>query len=301
MTQRDPDRRIADYPQLIAEIDSLTPSVIKQNPPPRRPSALQATQLIRSDPTPEQLATHTVDRRPTRARLVDRRKFLLALGGGTVTASALALGAWSFWSARGPKQSRTLVPTGLGLNLFDGMSLSGWRTQSGGWTVRRNSEGGRVLAGTSGRSKHALLKQVGKQKTGLTQFSLSVVVQLHGATAAEIEFGADDLGDDNERLVVRLEKLSASVGRRASDSSTFVRLSDLKALPRAGSDPHTLAVQRQPDSWWVLLDDQLIGTVPLRTGQHEAPWFALVAEEGEVWFSDITLQELALPQPHGES
>jgi serine/threonine protein kinase len=301
MTERDPARRVGDYSQLIAQIDALTPSDLKRDSPPRRSSPLQATQLIRSDPTPEPLAIRTVDWQPTRSRFADRRKFLIALGGGTVTASALALGAWSLWSARSQKPSRTLVPTGLGLNLFDGMSLSGWRTQSGAWTVRRNAEGGRVLSGTSGRSKHTLVKQVGKQKTGLTQFSLSVVVQLHGATAAEIEFGADDLGDDNERLVARLEKLSASVGRRASDSSTFVRLSDLKALPQAGSDPHTLAVQRQPDSWWVLLDDQLIGTVPIRTGQHEAPWFALVAEEGEVWFSDITVQELALPQPRSDA
>ena len=197
--------------------------------------------------------------------------------------------------------SPTLVPTGLGLSLFDGLSLSGWRTQSGGWTVRRNSEGGRVLSGTSGRTSHVLLKQVGNKKTALRQFSLSVVVQLHGATAAEIEFGASEVDQDGERLVARLEKLSGSVGRRATDSGTFVRLSDLKALSRAASDPHTLTVQRQPGFWWVLLDESPIGSVPIQAGQREAPSFALVAEEGEVWFSDITLQELALPQPHSDS
>jgi serine/threonine protein kinase len=300
MTERDPNRRIADYPQLIAKIDSLAPSDAKQSPPPRRSSVLQTTQLIRSDPTPEQLALRTVDWQPTRSRFANRRKFLLALGGGTLAASAIAVGAWSLWSGRQPP-APTLVPTGLGLSLFDGMSLSGWRTQSGGWRVQRNAEGGRVLSGTSGRTRHALLKQIGNKKMALTQFSLTVVVQLHGATAAEIEFGADDLDNDGERMVARLEKLSGSIGRRARDSATFVRLSDLKTLPHAGSDPHTLTVQRQPGFWWVLLDEKPIGRVPIRTGQREAPSFALVAEEGEVWFSDVTVQELAPPQAESRS
>jgi len=184
----------------------------------------------------------------------------------------------------------------MGVNLFDGLSLSGWQTQSGAWTVRRNSEGGRVLSGTSGRTRHAIVKRVANKRMELTQFSLAVVIQLHGASAAEIEFGADNVSIDGERLVARLEKLSGSIGRRASDSSPFVRLSDLKAMPRAATEPHTLTVQRQPQSWWVSLDDDRIGTVPARAGQHDAPSFTLVAEEGEVWFSDITLQELAPPQ-----
>ncbi len=302
MTDRDPARRIADYSQLISQIDSLSLADSPRAPPPRPSSALAATQLFRTDPTPGQTAIGTVDLRPPRPRLAGRRKFLMALGGGTIAASALAAGAWSLWSSRSHKLSPTLVPTGLGLSLFDGLSLSGWRTQSGGWTVRRNSEGGRVLSGTSGRTSHVLLKQVGNKKTALRQFSLSVVVQLHGATAAEIEFGASEVDQDGERLVARLEKLSGSVGRRATDSGTFVRLSDLESpLDRAASDPHTLTVQRQPGFWWVLLDESPIGSVPIQAGQRRPPSFALVAEEGEVWFSDITLQELALPQPHSDS
>ena len=186
------------------------------------------------------------------------------------------------------------------MNLFDGISLSGWRTQSGGWAVKRNGEGGRVLSGTSGRSRHALVKQIGSKRSPLTKFSLSVVIQLHGATAAEIEFGADEV-DDGDRLVARLEKLSGSIGHRANDSAKFVRITDLKPLDHTGGDPHTLTVQRQPGAWWVLLDESPVGSVPIPEGKQDSPWVTLVAEEGEVWFSDITLQELALPQPRGES
>jgi serine/threonine protein kinase len=302
MTIRNPAGRIGDYSELIAQIDSL-----KLDDSPRAPrpgsSAFAVTQVIRTDATPEQAGIRTVplrSPRPPRPPSVGRRRFVFTLAGGTVAAVAAAGGAWSLFSAHRPSSGPPLVPTGLGLNLFDGISLSGWRTQSGAWAVKRNGEGGRVLSGTSGRSRHALVKQIGGKKSPLTKFSLSVVIQLHGATAAEIEFGADEV-DDGDRLVARLEKLSACIGHRANDFAKFVRISDLKPLDHTGSDPHTLTVQRQPNAWWVLLDESPVGSVPIPEGKHDSPWVTLAAEEGEVWFSDITLQELALPQRGSDS
>jgi eukaryotic-like serine/threonine-protein kinase len=302
MTVRDPAGRIGDYSELISRIDSLK---LDDSPRPARPgsSAFAATQVIRTDATPEHATIRTVplrSPRPPRPPSPGRRKFLLTLGGGTAVAAVAAGGAWSLLSSRPRPSTPPLVPTGLGLNLFDGISLSGWRTQSGGWTVKRNAEGGRVLSGTSGRSGHALVKQIGSKKSPLTKFSLSVVIQLHGATAAEIEFGADEV-DDGDRFVARLEKLSGSIGHRATNFAKFVRISDLKPLDHAGSEPHTLTVQRQPGAWWVLLDESPVGSVPIPEGKHDSPWVTLVAEEGEVWFSDITLQELALPQRGSDS
>jgi len=140
---------------------------------------------------------------------------------------------------------------------------------------------------------------VGTKKTPLGQFSLQVIIQLHTATAAEIEFGANNVDADGERLVARLERLSASLGHRANDSATFIRLSELKALPDSGGIQHTLTVERQPDLWWLLLDDHPVGTAPLRAEEQNAPWISLNVEDGEAWFSDITLQELAPPQAQG--
>ena len=301
MTERDPARRVADYSQLIAQIDALKSAAPIPKLAPRPSSVLATTQLISSDPTPGHLAFPATAGQPARPRSFGRRKFLLALGGGSVAAAAIAAGAWSLRSSRDGKQSRPLVPTGLGLNLFDGMSLNGWRTHSGSWRVTRNSEGGRVLAGSSGTSRHTLINQVGKTKTTMTYFRLSTVIQLNKAKAAAIEFGIDrSLGEDGERCVAQLTDKGASAGRRADNFAPYVPLTDVKPLPHGPADPYTLIVERQPDSWWVLLDEIPVGSLPL-SGKQEDPAFLLRADGGEAWFSDITAQELAPPQKDSPS
>jgi hypothetical protein len=298
MTERDPARRIASYAELMSHIDALKLADVAVAALPRKSSAFATTQIIQSDPTPERAAIPTLGLRPPRPKPASRRRFLAAVGGG-ICAAAVGAGVWSFWPGRGQKRVTELVPTGLGVNLFDGLTLTGWRAQSGAWAVKRNEEGGRILSGTSGRILHPIFKQVAKEKVGLVDFSLAAVIQLHGASAAEIEFGSDVLGfelaEDQPRFVARLEKSSASLGRRTGATRPFIRMSDLSAFTSSGSEPHTLTVQHQPGYWLVLVDDRRVGTIPIPNGQRAAPWFSLVAEEGEAWFSDVTLQELALP------
>jgi hypothetical protein len=304
MTERDPARRVGSYADLMARIDALKLAEVTAAPVARPSSAFATTQIIRSDPTPEQAAIRTIDLRPSQPKSTSRRGFLAVLTGGGL-AAAVGVAAWRFWPVHGLKPIVEFVPAGLGLNLFDGLTLSGWQTKSGAWAVRRNDEGGRVLSGTSGRIMHPIYKQTGQEKVALTNFSVAAVIQLHGASAAEIEFGDDKLGfefgDEQPRLVARLEKSSASLGRRAAATRPFIRTSDLTAFTSSGSEPHTLTVQHQPDYWLVLVDDQRVGTIPIAKGQRAAPRVTLVAEEGEAWFSDIILQELAPPVASSES
>lgn len=217
MTERDPARRVANYAELIARIDELKLADATVDTLPRRSSAFATTQLIRSDPTPERAAIPTLGLRPPQPRRLGLRRSLIALGGGML-AVIVGIGAWTLWPSHG-QAPPLLVPTGLGVNLFDGLSLSGWRTQSGIWSVRRNEEKGRVLSGTSGRTLHSMVKQVKKERVGLVHFSLSVVIQLHGASAAEIEFGGDplafDMASDRPRLVARLNQVRSLGGATA--------------------------------------------------------------------------------------
>jgi hypothetical protein len=164
--------------------------------------------------------------------------------------------------------------------------------------VKRNTEGGRILSGTSGTIGHALSNKVDKKRVPLTRFRLSVVVQLHEATAAEIEFGQDNTVDDGARYVAQLSKRGVGIGRRAGDASRIVIDGPLVPLDHGSAEPYTLAVECQPDSWWVLLDEKPVASAPILP-EPTASRFALGAEEGEAWFSDIMVQALGAAQSDG--
>jgi hypothetical protein len=161
--------------------------------------------------------------------------------------------------------------------------------------VKRNTEGGRVLSGTSGSMSHVLANEVAKKKNALTLFRLSVVVQLHGAKSAEIEFARHSSFDDGPRYVAQLSEKGVGIGRRADDSNRFQLESPLLPLDHGPGEPYTLAVERQPNSWWVLLDEKPVGSLPVGS-EPTASGFSLRAEEGEVWFSDVIVQALGISQ-----
>ncbi len=328
MTRRNPNDRVRGYSELLQRIDSLIASVPKPSGAPPNWSAHAATQIISIDPTPAALATQAVraqtaalappQSQPTPAvahatepsgwhpsakassprRLRRSRPVLALLIGVVVVASTAAAGIWRFWpsGARSNKSARPLVPVGVGKNLFDGLSLTGWRAQQGSWTVKRNTEGGRVLGGTSGVISHALQNTIGKSRRPIGHYRLSVVVQLHGAKAAEIQFGRDTSIEDEPRCVVRLSQQGVELGRRERDLGPFVSQSPLIRLERGTGETYTLSVERQADSWRALLDEKPIGSLPILP-EPTIPTFNLVAEDGEVWFSDIMLQGLGIPEP----
>jgi eukaryotic-like serine/threonine-protein kinase len=289
MTRRNPDDRIGDYAELLQRIDALLARAGKATLSVPATSATAPTQIISVDPTPAELVTYPVPQ-SNATSMLPRRRFVALLAGGLTVMAGAGLAIW-FWPISGKKPPRPLVPVGLGRNLFDGRSLNDWHTRGGGWMVKRNTEGGRVLSGDSGSSEHALDDQVDKKRTALKLFRLSVVVQLHGATAAEIEFGRESAFEDGSRYVARLSKEGAAVGHRANDSGRFLPDSAVLPLEHGPSDPFTLAVERQPDSWRVLLDESSVGSVPVRP-EPTVSSFSLRAENGEAWFSDIIVQGL---------
>ncbi|HEV3299316.1 MAG TPA: serine/threonine-protein kinase [Planctomycetaceae bacterium] len=303
MTRRSPVDRIGDYPELLQRIDRLLASAPLPSAALAKSAATAPTQIISVDPTPAELVRHPPPPlptllRPTPPRLWSRRRFLGVLTGGTAIAAGVGIGLWRLWPSRAPKSSRTLVAVGLGQHLFDGLTLSGWHAHSGAWTVKRNTEGGRVLSGTSGSIIHTLTNQVNKKRTALTHFRLSVVVQLHQAKAAEIEFGRDNSLDDGPRYVAQLSKEGVGIGLRASDASRCVIDSPLLPLDHGHAEQYTLGVERQPQSWWLFLDEKPVGFVPVQP-EPTASAFSLCAVEGEAWFSDVIVQSLGASQSEG--
>jgi eukaryotic-like serine/threonine-protein kinase len=299
MTRRLPAERIGDYPELLQRIDALLALHPKSSSMPLKASATAPTQILSIDPTPAQFTRHQPSplptpvptRLPTPTGRPGRRRFLGLIAGGTVLTAGAAVGLWQLWPTHGSKPSRTLVPVGLGQHLFDGLSLNGWHAHSGAWTVKRNTEGGRVLSGTSGSISHVLANEVAKKKNALTLFRLSVVVQLHGAKSAEIEFGRENSFDDGPRYVAQFSEAGVGIGRRTGDSSRFQLASPLLPLDHGPGEPYTLGIEHQPNSWWVLLDEKPVGSLPVPS-EPTASSFSLRAEDGEAWFSDVMVQAL---------
>jgi serine/threonine protein kinase len=298
MTRRNPDDRIGTYAELLQGIDALVASAPKPTTVLANSSATAPTQIISVDPTPAELARHSVVPPPSSPPRFARRRFLGLLAGGSVAATGAAVGLWRFWPNHKSPPTRRLVPLGLGQHLFDGLTLTGWRAHSGAWAVKRNTEGGRILSGTSGSISHALANQVAKKRTALTHFRVSFVVQLHNATAAEIEFGRDNSLDDGPRYVAQLLKKGVGIGHRANTGSPFVIESAILPLTHGPTEAYTLAVERQPDSWWVLLDEEPVGFVPVLPEPTVAA-FSLCVQGGEAWFSDVILQALGAAQSDG--
>jgi serine/threonine protein kinase len=305
MTRRNPTERVGNYAELLQRIDALVASAPKPSSPLAQWSPTAATQIISVDPTPAQVTRQphrpeppAPGPQPPRSRWPGRltqRRTLAIIPGGIVAAAGAGFGLSRFWPTRSEKPTSSLVPVGLGQHLFDGLTLTDWRAHSGAWRVSRNTEGGRILSGTSGIIYHALVNQSAKKRMALPRFRLSVVVQLHGATSAEIEFGRELSLDDGPRYVAQLSANAVCICRRANESARCTIESPLLPLDRGSAEQYTLIVERQPDVWRVLLDDRLVGTVPV-SSEPTAATFSLRAEEGEAWFSDMIIQSLGEPQ-----
>jgi len=194
--------------------------------------------------------------------------------------------------------TRPLVSSGFQIALFDGQSLAGWKTLSGAWHPARNDEGSPVLAGSDGVAERVLPESFFEATTKPTSSNrvrphrLTVFVELHEATAAEIHFG---IAPSGERQVVRLSNDESSFGKKASDQTAMHRNSDAVPLARKSAQ-HDVQIERQPSDWWVLVDGRVVGAIAAR--DDELPEVRLLAEGGPAWFSDITVEELgARPSP----
>ncbi len=298
MTQRDPSRRLGSYAELLAEIDRRAPPIAKAAFG-RAERAIAPTTIIRSDPTPEELS-RTMIPPPQARRKISRRGFIWIAGGVTGAAGLAAAAAWRIRGEQTARPRRTLVPAGGELNLFTGLSLAGWRAQSGAWVVKKNEEGGNVLSGSDGVISHDILEHTQFKSAPLRNIRVVVIVQLRDARAAGLEFAIDtSTRRSGQRYVVQIAAEGASFGRRTDDEGPFLPEAPPRRLTRRATDPYVLVIERQPGSWWLFLDDSQLGVLPAQS-RPEAPEIRLRAEGGEAYFSDITLQPLDAPAQAGE-
>ena len=274
MLARDPNQRIGGYAELLTQIDAL----------PVVTAADSATLAWRSA---------TLNTVPSISKSSHRGRWIAA-GIATLAASAVGMVVYALgYFSGGPGTELASVQSSLanahwGAALFDGKSLKGWVTQHGSWNVVQDDEGSPVVAGTDGEILHPLLKAVEGKPTAIPNYRLLVTVRLHEASAVEMQFNVNPIG---QRHALRLTLDRIAVGRRAGGRVPLEPLAPAKPFEIGADRLHELKLERQAAEWRVFVDDVLAGTVPLAR-QRELPEFRLVAEGGPAWFADMTVEEL---------
>lgn len=129
----------------------------------------------------------------------------------------------------------------------------------------------------------------------LLHFAISLAARLHQANAVEVHFGLLlESSDNGPRLALRLEKETAWLAARSADRGTSEpRTTPIPLSTAASADqPRVLRLFREATHWFVFVDDQLVGTLPL-SGSPELAEFRLFAEGDPAWFSDVEVEELS--------
>lgn len=185
----------------------------------------------------------------------------------------------------------SLKPTGWTANLLDGISLDGWRPDSGTWALETDDEGGTVIAGTSGEIVRGIARMIDGKPARVAYYRLTVTARLHDATAVELHFNVDKAG---ARDVARMTLDRISLGHRASSRAEFEPKGEARAFEVGAEQLHELRLERDLSDWRFYVDEKLIGTLGV-SKLAERPQFHLVAEGGPAWFGDAFVEELAEP------
>ncbi len=282
----EPEKRPAEYDELIAQIDGLIAQVGKSS--------------LRSDWT-GQLGQIAVSAAPTMAVQgsttkevspeirTDRRWMIWTVVAGLAGIAAVIPLAMQLLGPRDPGR-RDLVPSGRRADLFNGREIEQWVIEAGGWHPSRNDDNATVLQGNGVVLRRIAFTDAAGKMIPAEFYRLTLFVQLHEAKSAEVQFEFPQPSP----LILRLTHEGSQLGRRMGGVGKFTPLGPFLPYVIAADKQHVVQIERHTGGWWVLVDEQLAGAVAARVPEP-APEFRLVADK-PTWFSDIVVEELVAPQ-----
>lgn len=292
MMARDPAERPANYLRLLEEIDTLLPSASRWPSSIASPNLAETTTLVFNRDATLPLG-QTRDPRALPGRFGSKRIAISACAALLVIVAGFA--AWRALRPTAPPPNpprRELVETGWEQPLFEGKSLSVWRNLTGVWKLDKDDEGGLVLSGEHGTLPYELPSVATDRRQPPDHYRITLHVQLHRATQAEVRFAYAP--DASEFLALRITPDTIQL-RRSDNAGPWKPLPNTDATDVVNRY-HVVQIERQHDAWWVLWDEDVIAAVPF-AGQEHRPEFRLVVESGPAWFSDVLLEEIASPEP----
>ncbi|MFN0198538.1 MAG: serine/threonine-protein kinase [Planctomycetaceae bacterium] len=223
--------------------------------------------------------------------LPKRRKWTAILAAA-VGLCALSFGIWWYGTSNETPPVRDLTTGGRSEHLFDGRTLTGWITTSGGWFINQDEDGGFVLAGENGTIRRQLPRIEPTDSATSMNYRLTLVVTLNLATSVEVEFDLPaDVESSASRRVLQITGLGFQLGEKKSDAVLFEPLSkrvDVKIDPQK---PYEVQIERHSTHWWVFFDGKVVGTIPVGA-KKELAEFRLSVEGGPVHFSDLFIENL---------
>ena len=274
MMAADPSNRIADYGELIDQIDRLCASA-------SLPDAAAPT-----DVTLELPAT------PRRAsRLRSRLLMLVAAVGGMGVTAWLVL-----WVIHGTGQldgnlAANWGRSGWQQSLYDGRTLNGWSGIRGTWAFATDAEGGQVLSG-EGSIVRPIPAAAGATRDAPENYGVSLGVDLNDADTVEVIFGDEATADGSGSVVLTAD--AAVLGRTGVASGGFQPTTPAMPLPDAAAGSpsyHQLRIERHGTAWSTYLNGQLVGLSPA-TGERAGRTIRLIARGGKAHFEGLTVYEM---------
>jgi len=307
-----PNRRPQNYEQLIDAVDALGVCDAAASGKKTRVETQQQAGgkfSISEQPTQESpivsnegsAQTPMTDAMPetmelSRSSIQPRSKGLKWLVAGAILAIAvLVIGFVNSRSpTRGPRTHTRVVGN---TPLFDGVTLSGWDvggSMVGAWNTVEAPDSSTAIACTTRQG--ALTRRL--PDTPHPRISVFVWL-LNDSGPVDIDFALDSANPSDMRGCLRLSGAVSQLGEKKSDFDELDVTSESDALPTVYERYHVVHIERQPTDWYVFLEEQLVGTLPIaRIGDGNAIRLVVHGgkagepEESQAFFADVQLYEL---------
>ncbi len=181
--------------------------------------------------------------------------------------------------------------------LFDGVTLQGWDvggSMSGAWNTVEAPDASTAIACTTPQG--ALTRQIPDvENPRITIF----VWPTPGSGTVDLDFAFDPADTKDIRGCLRLEGTSCKLGTKRADFDELDIVTQTDAPHTIHDRYHVIHIERQPSDWFVFLEEQLIGTLPItQIGMGHA--IRLVIRSGNrsdtelpiAFFADVQLDDL---------
>ncbi|MDA1211721.1 MAG: serine/threonine-protein kinase, partial [Planctomycetota bacterium] len=248
----DPADRPSDYGLIRQEIDLLATTLVPEtifisgnnrpstitaetsdddrqnklvaNPLANEPQATSVN-LLATQPVDPRNRHHDAEATLILQRPSLRRRWFISLLVGALAVVAVVYGLRDRGKPDKPRPTRTLARGEWFDHLFDGRTLSGWSTMSGGWSINNHPDHGAVLSGERGTIRRQLMREHDEKETsidGLEHYVVTLLVMLNNADRISIEFGLKNEAQTGyPRFALVVTKQGLQLGRRSDQPNSF--------------------------------------------------------------------------------